>query len=150
MRLLRSHDFEICRIDPSKPWEPIRASLGASLIVAIHGAGLSNLIFMRPGGQLLELRHGRDDVFFDAYRPLAKAMGIDYRRQLCEPASYVAEQRASVPGTRPTEFQSASNSHESHMVELRPAGDPLYELNDVDMVVDLDLLRENLREAPGA
>jgi capsular polysaccharide biosynthesis protein len=149
VRLLRSYDFEICRIDPAKPWEQIRASLGAKLIVGVHGAALSNLIFMPPGGQVLELRHGRSDVFLDAYQPLARAMGVRYRYQLCEPVSAGARLSPSVPPTASLESQAAWLNQPSRAGPLRPAGDPLYELNDMDLVVDLDLLRENLRDVPG-
>lgn len=149
VRLLRSYDFEICRFDPAKPWEQIRASLGAKLIVGVHGAALSNLIFMPSGGQVLELHHGRSDVFLDAYRPLARAMGVDYRCQLCEPVSGRARLTPSVTRTGSLESQSASIKQASRTVKLRPSGDPLYELNDMDLVVDLDQLRQNLRDAPG-
>jgi capsular polysaccharide biosynthesis protein len=112
IRVLRSYDFEIIRIDPAKPWEQVRASLGANLIAGVHGAALTNLIFMQPGGRLLELRHGQNEVFFKAYGPLAKAMGIHYRAQICELA------------------------HEA-------IG---YEINNADLIVDLDLFRENLSQ----
>jgi capsular polysaccharide biosynthesis protein len=82
--VLRSFDFEIVQVDRDKPWEQVRASAGADLIVGVHGADLTNIMFMRPGGRLLELRRGRDDIFFDAYRPMAEALGIEYSSQLCE------------------------------------------------------------------
>ena len=113
VRELRSNDVDIVRIDPAKPWEQVRASVGARLIVGVHGAALTNFIFMPPGARLLELRHGHDEVFFDAYRPLAEALGIEYRRQTCA----LAEDAEGLA------------------------------INDTDIVVDLDLLRENLRDA---
>ncbi|MDX6677165.1 MAG: hypothetical protein QOE31_1217 [Solirubrobacteraceae bacterium] len=112
-RVLRQHDIEVHRIDPSRPWEQMRAALGANLIVGVHGAALTNVIFMRPGSRLLELRHPHERYFADHYRPLAAMVGVDYQRQYCElahPAEGVA-------------------------------------INDADLVVDLDLLRENLRRA---
>ena len=117
VRVLRSYEFDVIEIDPAKPWEQVQASRGAHLMVGVHGAALSNLIFMPPGGRLIELRRPeREGVFFfNTYRPLAEAVGIDYLAQLCEPAN-------DAPG---------------------------YEINDVDLTVDLDLLRENLRHATG-
>ena len=87
--VLRSFDFEIVQVDRDKPWEQVRVSAGADLIVGVHGAALTNMMFMRPGGRLLELRHGRGDIFFDAYSPMAEALGIDYSIQLCEIADEV-------------------------------------------------------------
>jgi capsular polysaccharide biosynthesis protein len=112
-RVLRQHDIEVHRIDPSRPWEQMRAGLGANLVVGVHGAALTNAILMRPGGRLLELRHSHERYFADHYRPLAAMVGIEYQRQYCELA-HPAEGLA---------------------------------INDADLVVDLDLLRENLRRA---
>jgi capsular polysaccharide biosynthesis protein len=115
-QIFRLHDFEIIQVDPTRPDQQIRASRGATLIAGVHGAALTNLIFMQPGGRLLELRHGYDEVFFDAYRPLAKAMGVEYESQICNIAT----------------------------------GAKGYEINNVDLVVDLDVLRANLRRALAA
>ncbi len=113
VRVLREHDVEFHRIDPSKPWEQMRMSLEASLIVGVHGAALTNLIFMAPGGRVLELRHPHEEVFADVYRPLAAMMGVEYLRQDCE----LADEAEG------------------------------FAINDADLIVDLDVLRENLRRA---
>jgi capsular polysaccharide biosynthesis protein len=110
IRLLREHDFEIVTTDPSKPEDQIRVSRGANVIAGVHGADLTNLMFMPPGGHVLELRHAREEVFVDCYRPLSHAMGQEYRAQICELAR-------DAPGR---------------------------DINHVDLIVDLDLLRENL------
>jgi capsular polysaccharide biosynthesis protein len=110
-QVMRSHGFEIVAIDPARPWEQVRTCLGADVIAGVHGAALTNLIFMGPGGRLLELRHGDDAVFFDAFRPLSQAIGVDHHVQICRPA-YAAVGR---------------------------------ETNNADLIIDLDLLRENLR-----
>jgi len=115
VRELHAHDFEIVHVDPEKPWEQVRAAAGARLIAGVHGAGLTNLIFMPPGSCLLEFRHGDDGVFFDAYRPLAQDLGIAYAPLMCE-----------VVGD----------------------ADGLAR-NDLDIRVDLDKLRERLREMSG-
>jgi capsular polysaccharide biosynthesis protein len=49
VRVLRAHDFQTIRVDPAKPWEQIQASMGAKLIVGVHGAALTNLMFMPRG-----------------------------------------------------------------------------------------------------
>jgi capsular polysaccharide biosynthesis protein len=113
IRVLRSHDFEVLEIDPAKPWEQIRAGMGAELMAGIHGAALTNLIFMRAGAQLLELRHGRDEVFQTLYGELAALTGVGYRSQICEVAG----------------------------------GATGWEINDENLIVDLDKLRENLSRA---
>jgi capsular polysaccharide biosynthesis protein len=109
-RVLESYDFETVTVDPRAPGDQVRIAREASVIAGVHGAALTNLIFMAAGGQLLELRHGDDRVFVRSYSALASLMGIGYRAQICQPA------------------REASG----------------YELNDADLAVDLDLLRENL------
>ncbi len=109
--VLRAHDFEIVAIDPVRPWEQVRTCRGADVIAGVHGAALTNLIFMAPGGRLLELRHGDDAIFFDAFRPLTRAIGVEHHVQICRPAQ----------------------------------ADYGWETNNADLIIDLDLLRENLR-----
>jgi capsular polysaccharide biosynthesis protein len=115
VRVLKSHGFEVLQPDPAQPRHQVRACLAADLVVGVHGAALTNLMFMRPGGRLIELRRReRPDIFFfDHYRGLADAVGIDYVGQGCETVG-------------------------------EPAG---YAINDADLVVDLDVLRENLQLA---
>jgi capsular polysaccharide biosynthesis protein len=85
VRVLREYGFTIVHIDPARPDEQVRISAGARLIAGVHGAALTNLMLMPPGGQVLELRHRRQERFPDCYRPLAQACGHDYVPLLCEP-----------------------------------------------------------------
>jgi capsular polysaccharide biosynthesis protein len=115
VRVLRSHDFRILRVDPRAPQEQVRAAAGAKVIFGVHGAALTNLIFMPSGGEVLEFRHPRDELFPACYGPLAVARGHTYRAQLCEP---VQDSHDWIP------------------------------LNRSDLIVDLDVLRDNLRLLP--
>ena len=110
-RVLRGNGFEVVVNDPAHPEQQIRVSRGARVIAGVHGADLTNLMFMAPGGHVLEFRHGHEEVFVDCYRPLARAVGHRYLAQICTPVN-------DVPGR---------------------------DVNHEDLVVDLDLLRENLR-----
>jgi capsular polysaccharide biosynthesis protein len=89
IRVLREYDFEVMQIDAAEPWEQVRASRGADVIAGVHGAALTNVIFMRAGGRLLELRHGQDRVFVRAYRALAEVTGVHYHAQVCEVAEHL-------------------------------------------------------------
>lgn len=111
VQVLREHDVEVYRIDPSRPWEQVQVSAGASLMVGVHGAALTNVVLMSPGGRVIEFRHPHD-TFHDVYRPLAEIAGVTYVGQKCQP--------------------------------VQPKG---VSLINADLVVDLDLLRENLRQA---
>ena len=55
--------------------EQIKLFQGAQIIVAIHGAGLVNMIFSKPGTKVVELFQALGDTTF-VY--LADGIGMDY------------------------------------------------------------------------
>lgn len=63
------------------PFYPNQLQLFAStsILVGIHGAGLANLIFMRPGttSAVIEILHGVGKT--DHYQSLAVPLGMVYR-----------------------------------------------------------------------
>ena len=63
--------------------EQVRRFGEAEIIVAAHGAGLTNLIFARPGATVLELFP--EDGVKSSYLWLATRMGLNYRALLGEP-----------------------------------------------------------------
>tara|TARA_B100001248_G_C27392882_1_gene463540 strand:+ start:51 stop:896 length:846 start_codon:yes stop_codon:yes gene_type:complete len=48
-----------------------------NFLISIHGAGLTNMIFMRNGGSILELRH-ENDAGSNCYFSMASSLGLDY------------------------------------------------------------------------
>lgn len=58
----------------------------ARCIVSNHGAGLTNILFMPEGGNLLELRHQADRIN-NCYFTLASALNLNYFFQPCSPGS---------------------------------------------------------------
>jgi capsular polysaccharide biosynthesis protein len=85
VRVLREHGFRIVTVDPSKPDEQVTLAASARVIAGVHGAALTNIIFMPSGGHLLEFRHPRLERFPDCYRPLALALGHTYQPQMSQP-----------------------------------------------------------------
>jgi capsular polysaccharide biosynthesis protein len=57
--------------------EQIGLFQGARVILGVHGAGMTNLAFCRPGTQVLEFFSPRYAYF--CYRGIARAAGLDYR-----------------------------------------------------------------------
>ncbi len=53
-------------------------------LVSNHGAGLTNMLFMPEGGNVLELRH-QTDATNNCYFTLASALGLNYFYQTCRP-----------------------------------------------------------------
>ena len=62
--------------------EQVRVASGARYMVSSHGAGLTNMLFMRPGSHVLELRHEHDRVN-NCYFTMASALGLHYSYQTC-------------------------------------------------------------------
>lgn len=63
--------------------DQVRIASESQFLVSNHGAGLTNMLFMRDGGSVLELRHARDSVN-NCYFTLASALDINYFYQTCE------------------------------------------------------------------
>lgn len=52
-------------------------------LVSLHGAGLTNMLFMHKGGSVLELRKS-DDSNNNCYFSLTSALDLNYYYQKCE------------------------------------------------------------------
>jgi capsular polysaccharide biosynthesis protein len=76
--------FDIAIIDFTKyPWaEQYSMAAGADMLIGVHGAGLTNMLFMKEGGVVLELRRD-DDGHNNCYFSLADACRHKYWYQLC-------------------------------------------------------------------
>lgn len=62
----------------------------AKYLIGMHGAGLTNMLFMPQGGRVLEFHreiYSRNEFHSDVYWKLASALGHQYYYQFCEPAS---------------------------------------------------------------
>ena len=82
---LAEFGFRVVHFEEHPFAEQVRIAQGARFLVSNHGAGLTNMLFMRPGGSVLELRRAgeRERNWFFI---LAATMGIDYFYQNCPPA----------------------------------------------------------------
>ncbi len=82
--MLGEFGFRIVYAEDHSFEEQVRIAAGARYLVSNHGAGLTNMLFMRPGGSVLELRHHADRIN-NCYFTLASALGLDFYYQPCEP-----------------------------------------------------------------
>ena len=83
-RVLKKSGFEIVRAEELSFEEQVKLFSRARYLVSNHGAGLTNMLFMRDGGSVLELRHVTDYIN-NCYFVLASALNLKYHYQLCEP-----------------------------------------------------------------
>lgn len=57
-------------------------------LISLHGAGLTNLLFMKEGGKVLELRN-KNDRHHNCYFALASELNLDYYYQLNSGSSFI-------------------------------------------------------------
>jgi hypothetical protein len=86
MEVLRALKFRIIRTEDHSFAEQVRLAAGARYVVSNHGAGLTNMLFMSPGANVLELRHATDRIN-NCYFTMASALNLNYFYQSCEPAN---------------------------------------------------------------
>jgi hypothetical protein len=105
--LMEENGFKCIELEDFSFSQQVQLCRQAKTIVSIHGAGLTNIMFMGPGSKVLELR--KDDggeMYY--YHTLASAVDINYYYQFCK------SDKSWLP------------------------------VNTADLIVDLELLRQNL------
>ncbi|TWU34415.1 glycosyltransferase family 61 protein [Novipirellula artificiosorum] len=85
LSVLRNHGF-VEFVAEQYDWETqVRVASNADVLVASHGGGLANIMVMKPGSQVLEMRDAIGPIpncFFN----LASAAGLNYYYMLCQRA----------------------------------------------------------------
>ena len=82
--MLKSFNFKTIYAEELSFKDQVKILSRARYLVSNHGAGLTNMLFMKDGARVLELRHVSDYVN-NCYFVLASALKFDYLYQLCEP-----------------------------------------------------------------
>lgn len=86
--------FETVVLEGMALAEQVNLFSSASCVVAPHGAGLTNMLWMPPGARVIEIRQARDS-HNNCYFTLASALGIRYFYSQARP------DRLCRPGRRP-------------------------------------------------
>ena len=60
------------------PVEQVQLFAATEVLLAQHGAGLSNMVFMKPGTTVIEIKPPLESVISTIYSNLASAMGLGY------------------------------------------------------------------------
>ena len=84
--ILQDLGFQTIRAEELSFEQQVKTFSRARYIVSNHGAGLTNMLFMREGGSVLELRHHLDQIN-NCYFTLASALDLNYFYQICEPST---------------------------------------------------------------
>lgn len=79
--LLKLYDYEIHYFEDYAFSKQIEIMSQAKHLIGLHGAGLTNMLFMKEGGKILELRN-LNDAFNNCYFSLASGLNLNYFYQL--------------------------------------------------------------------
>lgn len=88
--VLNNFGFQTINTEDLSFAEQVQICSRARYIVSNHGAGLTNTLFMRDGGSVLELRH-ESDCINNCYFTLASALKFNYFYQTCRAQNPTAD-----------------------------------------------------------
>jgi len=92
--LLDLHGFEVVCMEDLTFAEQVRLSANCTVIAGLHGAGLTHMLWMPPGGRVIEIR-AKGDSHNNCYYGLASDLGHKYFYVLSQKQSaYTTTQRA--------------------------------------------------------
>lgn len=82
--VLERYGFKTVYFEEHSFEQQVKIALDAQYLISNHGAGLTNMLFMKSGGRVFELRQ-KGDAFNNCYFALASALQLKYFYQLCDP-----------------------------------------------------------------
>lgn len=80
---LREFGFDVIDMDALSFKQQIQVMLGAEMLVSLHGAGLTHMLWMKDRGKVLEIR-ASGDCHNNCYFTLASDLELDYYYSLAE------------------------------------------------------------------
>jgi hypothetical protein len=86
--IIKKYGFEIVSNEEFSFLDQISYFSKAKYLISIHGSGLTNILFMKPGSSVLEFHKKKTnskDWHSHAFWYLADCLGFDYYYQLCVP-----------------------------------------------------------------
>jgi len=87
---LRERDFTILHCENISFADQIRAFHQAEVVVATHGAGLSNLVWSQPPCEVIEIFPS--NYILDCFAWLSFSLGLDYRYVICKTGHEIDEE----------------------------------------------------------
>lgn len=84
LAILEEYGFKTVYFEHHTLEQQINIASNARYLISNHGAGLTNMLFMKTGGSVFELRQ-KGDAHSNCYFALASALNLKYFYQICEP-----------------------------------------------------------------
>lgn len=82
INVIEKYGFRTIHFEDHTFEEQVKIALGTRFLISNHGGGLSNILFMRSGSKMIELRKAGDN-HNNCFYSLASCLNIDYFYQLC-------------------------------------------------------------------
>jgi len=82
IELLKANDFLILESEELTFEEQIKLFSDCKILISIHGAGLTNCLFMQENTSVLEF-YKKDTFINYCFERMAKELNINYNRQMC-------------------------------------------------------------------
>ncbi len=82
-RITESQGFKTVYMENFSFLEQISIASNAKIIVAVHGAGIANAMFMQKGGKILELMNQEWEN--NCFGEMAKRLDLKHIQQKCRP-----------------------------------------------------------------
>lgn len=76
--ILNEHGFKVIHTEDLEIQQQIELFSQTSHLLSIHGAGLTNLVFMPPNSKVIEIRHEEINHMLNCFHTLAHTFNIDY------------------------------------------------------------------------
>lgn len=83
VKLIKKYDFEVIHFEKLSVTEQIEIAYHSKNMISLHGANLTNVIFMQPESNVLEFRK-KNDTENNYYYSLADSVGCNYYYLNCE------------------------------------------------------------------
>ena len=80
IRLVSDYGFSVIDFDDMSFWEQVTQMRAAKSVIAVHGAGMANIVFANPQTKVLELLHEYKSpmAYRFSYWIVCRTLGVDY------------------------------------------------------------------------
>ena len=94
IKVLKLYNFEILHSEKLSFNQQVKIFSTAKFVLGLHGAGLSNIIWMKKKTMLLELKPEKD-LYLNCYFNLSNLLNINYRYIICKKMSFFGSSKNS-------------------------------------------------------
>ena len=94
LTILKKYNFKTLYLDNMSFEKQIKIFSNAKYVVGLHGAGLSNIVWMKNKSHLIELRPEKD-LYLNCYFNLSNLLNINYHYEICAKTNFFQSSKYS-------------------------------------------------------